>query len=241
MSLFEGVRALLQFSTILPVGRSADFEAFAKRSYLYPLAGYLIGAVALLPLFVIPDPLAGAALSIGLLLFLSGCNHFDGLLDFGDGLMAHGSREIRVRALTDRQIGAGGVAMGLTITLISFGSLSALAAIPAVLLIAEVASKASMATLTAIGAPFRDGIHSFLYERARWWFLIPAWFLVLPLFLLPLPWVAITVALGAAVSATGILLVGARRLFGGINGDIVGASNEIVRAVVLLTLVIMLA
>ncbi len=90
MTIAEGIRALLQFTTILPVGKPADFEAFAKRSYLYPLAGYLIGAIAALPLILIQSPMAAAAVSLGLILLVSGCNHFDGLLDLGDGLMAHG-------------------------------------------------------------------------------------------------------------------------------------------------------
>jgi adenosylcobinamide-GDP ribazoletransferase len=236
MSLFEAVRALLQFTTILPLGPSADFESFAKRSYLYPLAGYLIGGLAALPLIFIPHPLAATAVAIGLLLLLSGCNHFDGLLDLGDGLMAHGNREVRIRALTDRQVGAGGVAMGLVITLISFGALSSLIWIPSAVLIAEVAAKVSMASLTALGRPFRDGIHSYLYWRSRPWFIAPAWLLALPLFLLPIPRIAVVSALFAASLTTLVLLFGGTRLFGGINGDVVGAANEIVRAACLLSI-----
>ncbi|MDO8842014.1 MAG: adenosylcobinamide-GDP ribazoletransferase [Methanocalculus sp.] len=240
MSILEAIRALLQFTTILPIGKPADFEAFAKRSYLYPLAGYLIGGFGALPLILIPHPLTAAAVSIGFILLISGCNHFDGLLDLGDGLMAHGSREVRIRALTDRQVGAGGVAMGLVITLISYGALSSLTVLPLAVLIAEVAAKVSMASLTALGRPFREGIHSYLYWRAKPWFVLPAWFLTLPLFLLPIPWIVIVSALFAASLTTLILLFGGTRLFGGINGDLVGAANEIVRAVTLLTILLAL-
>jgi len=240
MSLIEGIRALLQFTTILPIGRSADFDAFATRSYLYPVAGYLIGGLAAIPLFFIPHPLAAAAVALGLLLLLSGCNHFDGLLDLGDGLMAHGSREVRIRALTDRQVGAGGVALGLSITLISFGALASLAIIPIAVLIAEVAAKASMASLTCIGRPFREGIHSYLFWRSRPWFVAVAWLLTLPLFLLPIPPIAVVSALFGASATTLILLFSGEQLFGGINGDLVGSANEIVRAVVFLSLLIAL-
>lgn len=240
MSLIEGIRALLQFTTILPIGRSADFDAFATRSYLYPVAGYLIGGLAAIPLLFIPHPLAAAAVALGLLLLLSGCNHFDGLLDLGDGLMAHGSREIRIRALTDRQVGAGGVALGLSITLISFGALASLAIIPIAVLIAEVAAKASMASLTCIGRPFREGIHSYLFWRSRPWFVAVAWLLTLPLFLLPIPPIAVVSALFGASATTLFLLFSGEQLFGGINGDLVGSANEIVRAVVLLSLLIAL-
>ncbi len=95
MSVIAAFFALLQWTTILPSGRSADFEEFAKRSYLYPVAGYLIGGMAAIPLLIIPDSLAAAAVALGILFLVSGCNHFDGLLDMGDGLMAHGSREAR--------------------------------------------------------------------------------------------------------------------------------------------------
>lgn len=240
MSLIEGIRALLQFTTILPIGRSADFDAFATRSYLYPVAGYLIGGLAAIPLLFIPHPLAAAAVALGLLLLLSGCNHFDGLLDLGDGLMAHGSREVRIRALTDRQVGAGGVALGLSITLISFGVLASLAIIPIAVLIAEVATKASMASLTSIGRPFREGIHSYLFWRSRPWFVAVAWLLTIPLFLLPIPPIAVASALFGASATTLFLLFSGEQLFGGINGDLVGAANEIVRAVVFLSLLMAL-
>lgn len=240
MSLFEGIRALIQFTTIIPIGRSADFDAFADRSYLYPVAGYLIGGLAAIPLLFIPHPLAAAAVALGLLLLLSGCNHFDGLLDLGDGLMAHGSREVRIRALTDRQVGAGGVGLGLSITLISFGALSSLVIIPIAVVVAEVAAKASMASLTCLGRPFREGIHSHLFWRGRPWFVLPVWALTLPLFLLSIPPIAVASALFGASATTLILLFSGERLFGGINGDLVGAANEIVRAVVFLSLLIAL-
>lgn len=240
MSIIAAFFALLQWTTILPSGRSADFEEFAKRSYLYPLAGYLIGGMAAIPLLIIPDSLAAAAVALGILFLVSGCNHFDGLLDMGDGLMAHGSREARTRALLDRQVGTGGVALGLTITLISFGSLASLAFIPLAVLIAEVSAKASMASLTALGRPFHEGIHSFLYWRTRPWFVAPAWLLTVPLFLLPVPGIVVVSGLFGASVATLVLLFGADRLFGGMNGDIVGAANEIVRAVALLSMVFVL-
>jgi adenosylcobinamide-GDP ribazoletransferase len=84
--------SLLQFTTILPLGKQQDLEFFARHSYLYPLAGYFIGALVALPVFFIADRTIAAAVSIALLLLITGAHHFDGLLDLGDGLMAHGDR-----------------------------------------------------------------------------------------------------------------------------------------------------
>ena len=102
----RSVLALLQFCTTLPLGRVVDFEHFARRSYLYPIAGYIIGGVAAIVTFWIASPSVGAAVAIAAVLLLSGCNHFDGLLDLGDGLMAHGGRSKRITAMTDRATGA---------------------------------------------------------------------------------------------------------------------------------------
>ncbi len=235
----KSVLALLQFCTSLPLGRPVDFDHFARRSYLYPLAGYVIGGIAAVIASFIASPVVGAAVAVAAVLLLSGCNHFDGLLDFGDGLMAHGSREKRIAAMTDRTTGAGAVAAGIIVTLIAFAGLQTVAYLPAAILIAEVCAKTAMSCLTTLGTPFREGIHSYLHGFARPWFLVPATLLALPLFLLPVPPVHIALALVATAVIVALMLLLSRRLFGGVNGDVVGASNEIVRAGVILLLALL--
>jgi adenosylcobinamide-GDP ribazoletransferase len=117
----SAILSLLQFTTILPLGKPQDF----RNSWLYPLAGYVIGCLAAVPALFIADHTIGAAVAVALVLLISGAHHFDGLLDLGDGLMAHGDQEKRVRALTDRQVGAGGVAAGIVTTLLLFAGLQA--------------------------------------------------------------------------------------------------------------------
>ena len=41
----KSIRSLLQFTTILPLGIQEDLAEFGRRSYLYPLAGYVIGGL----------------------------------------------------------------------------------------------------------------------------------------------------------------------------------------------------
>jgi len=230
--------ALLQFASILPLGKPVDFEHFARHSYLYPLAGYVIGGLVALIVFRISNQTIAAAIAIAALLLLSGCNHFDGLIDFGDGVMAHGDREKRVRALTDRQVGAGGVGLGLVITLILFASLQASTSIVMAILIGEVCAKFSMALLTTIGTPFQEGIHSYLHQFSRSYFPVVAFLLCLPLILLPVSPQKLVAAAVLMVLCPIILLAISKQLFGGINGDVVGASNEITRAAIILGMVI---
>ena len=230
--------ALLQFATILPLGKPREFEHFARHSYLYPIAGYAIGGLVSFIVYWITNQAIAAAVATAGLLLLSGCNHFDGLLDFGDAVMAHGDREKRIRALTDRQIGAGGVALGITTTLILFTGLQASGSIIAAIIIGEVCAKYSMAFLTAVGTPFQDGIHSYLHRFSRPYFPVIAFVLCLPLILLPISFKKVVAAAILMVLCPIILFMISKRLFGGINGDIVGASNEITRAVVIAGMVL---
>jgi adenosylcobinamide-GDP ribazoletransferase len=236
--LLKSLRALLQFTTILPLGGTADFHCFAKRSWLYPAAGYITGGIAGLLVSWIASPLLAAGMAIALLFLVTGANHFDGLLDLGDGLMAHGNKERRIMAMTDSQTGTGGIAMGTGITLIAFAALAGSPIIWAAVIAAEVCAKFSMAFLTAYGPPFREGLHSSLYREAKPWFPAAAAILFLPLILLPLQPIRLAAAAMTMVIVPLILLFLAQRAFGGVNGDVVGASNEITRALVLTVLTI---
>ena len=228
--------SLLQFTTILPLGKPQDLESFARHSYIYPCAGYIIGGIIAFPVFFIADRIIASALAIAALLLITGVHHFDGLLDLGDGLMAHGDKERRIRALTDRQVGAGGVAFGIAVTLLLFAGLIASSSIIVAVLIGEVCAKFSMAFLTAYGTPFREGIHSYLHTFSKPSYPFIAALFCIPLVFLPVSPVQITGAFLTMVLCPALLLSISKRLFGGINGDIVGASNELTRACVIIVI-----
>jgi adenosylcobinamide-GDP ribazoletransferase len=231
----KALLSLLQFTTILPLGKPQEFGSFARHSYLYPCAGYVIGGLTALPVYFIADQTLAAAVAIACILLISGAHHFDGLLDLGDGLMAHGDREKRVRALTDRQVGAGGIAAGIAVTILLFAGLQVSSSIVVAVIIGEVCAKFSMAFLTAYGTPFREGMHSYLHQFSRPYFPLIAALFCIPLVFLPVSPLKLAGAAIAMVVCPLILLFVSKRLFGGINGDIVGASNEITRALVIIT------
>jgi len=235
----KSLLSLLQFTTILPLGKPQDLEAFARHSYLYPIAGYVIGALVALPVFFIMDHTIAAAVAIALIMLISGAHHFDGLLDFGDGLMAHGHREKRIRALTDRYIGAGGVAAGVVITLLLFAGLQASTSLVFAIIIGEVCAKFSMTILTAYGTPFRQGIHSYLHQFSQPHFPLIAALLCVPILFIPIAPFKLIGAILAALLCPTIMLFVSNRLFGGVNGDVAGATNEITRACAILALAIL--
>ena len=230
--------SLLQFATVLPLGKMQDLESFARRSYLYPIAGYVIGLLGAIPVYFIADRMVAAAVAIAIVLILSGAHHFDGLLDFGDGLMAHGDQKKRIHALTDRQVGAGGITAGLATTLLLFSGLQASASIVSAIIIGEVCAKFSMAFLTTYGIPFREGMHSYLHQFAHPYFPFISILLCMPLILLPVRTEALVVAGFFMILCPLILLTISNKIFGGVNGDVVGASNEITRAVVIVAMVL---
>lgn len=231
--------ALLQFTTIFPLGKPVDFDNFAKNSWIYPIAGYVTGAVCMIPALLayfmnFNNSFVIAAITIALAVLISGANHFDGLLDFGDGLMAHGSQEKRITAMTDRTTGAGALALGIMVILISFASLASLPVlwIGIAVFFAEVLGKTSMGLFSALGKPFHDGIQKYIYDLSKRRFCVYTLLLTIPLFILPdVRIYAIVCVAGLLITFT-LLLLTAKKLFGGVNGDVTGASNEIVKMVV---------
>ena len=95
----------------------------ARNMWAFPLIGAFLGLLAGLFGWVAHQFLPGlvvGALALALLLWMTGLHHMDGLLDFGDGIMAHGLAEHKVEVMHDQLTGAG--AIGLTLmTYIDYG------------------------------------------------------------------------------------------------------------------------
>jgi adenosylcobinamide-GDP ribazoletransferase len=204
------LKSLLQFTTILPLGKPQDLEPFARHSYLYPVAAYVIGGLVALPVFFIADKTIAAAVAIALIMLISGAHHFDGLL-----------------------------AAGIVITLLLFAGLQASTSLVFAIIIGEVCAKFSMAVLTAYGTPFREGIHSYLHQFSKPNFPLIAALLCVPILFIPIAPFKLIGAILVAFLCPTILLLVSKRLFGGVNGDVVGAANEITRACAILALAIL--
>ncbi len=88
----------------------------ARNMWAFPLIGAFLGLLAGLFGWVAYQFLPGlvvGALTLALLLWMTGLHHTDGLLDFGDGIMVHGSAERKIEVMHDQLTGAG--AIGLTL------------------------------------------------------------------------------------------------------------------------------
>lgn len=236
------MRALLSFFTAWPV-RSPSLEAAAKRAYLLPLVGLFTGApgVVLIVLSYAMPPGVAATLALGAVLLAAGLHHTDGVLDTGDALMVRGTPERRRMVLKDTRVGVGGIG---ALFLIYAPTLAALAALaddsPAraalALLAGEVSARSAMLLTLAFGKPAEAGSSSVPFVQALegWRRAVGAALALLgpPLLLLPLGGLAPLAALSVPLTALVALRI-ARRAFGGIGGDTVGATGELARGVLL--------
>jgi adenosylcobinamide-GDP ribazoletransferase len=247
--MFKEVKSLFSFLTILTPTMDKDcFTDAAKAMFLFPLVGAFIGLLAGLFGWVtsqfLPSLVVGA-LVLGLLLLITGVHHTDGLLDFGDGVMAHGSAERKIEVMHDQLTGAGGLSLGIMtflITALSIAELNTGIIIQGVV-VAEVSAKLSMvigawagqAAHQGMASPFLEAMHG-KKGTAR---LIAA--LVISFGItLPLLWLVGAVALLVAI-LTSLIMVGiSHKHFKGVTGDVLGATNELTRMVSLITLLAMI-
>lgn len=225
------IRDLAAFTTVLPLETGdRSFLRASRSGYLLPAMGWATGflaAAASLPFLGI-SPLTAAIVAISASVLFSRGLHLDGLMDTGDALLCHGDREARLRALKDIQIGAGGLAAAIAIYGISAASLAAAPDLLRLVVLSEVVAKLGTVSVIATSEPLGDGLGASFVEGTRWWHLAAAAALASPVVLLHSPLrvasVAILSVLVVTSSGRGISLV-----LGGVNGDVMGASNEIAR------------
>ena len=240
------MRPLLSFFTALPVG-DAPLEAAAERVHLLPLIGLFTaapGAALILLAYTVP-PGVVAPLALGAVLLTAGLHHTDGVLDVGDALMARGAPQRRLAVLKDTRVGVGGLAALFVVYAPTLAALVALAedspARAALALIAgEISARSAMLLALAFGEPAEANSSSVPFVRSleggRRAVGVSLALLAPTLCLLPLRGLA-PLAAPLLVPLTALVALQlARRTFGGISGDVVGAAGELARAALLTSL-----
>ena len=219
----------------------------AKYMPSFPIIGALIGFASGMLVWglhgFLPSLIVGM-LGLGFILLLTGIHHTDGLLDFGDAIMFRGSPEEKIRVMRDQQTGAGGLSLGLIVLSTTAFSIAALdrSIVIQTLAASEASAKFAMVFQAWAGKSARDGLNTPFVEAmlGRWRRLrLGAAFALLlatSVFALRIVGVAVTLA-GVLVAATMLMI--SNKQFGGITGDVMGATNELSRlASVLAVLVV---
>jgi adenosylcobinamide-GDP ribazoletransferase len=252
--MLKEIKNLFAFLTVLPLRMDMDCLADSARfMWFFPLVGGLIGLLAgvfgwavgqLLPSLVV------GGLALGVLLLLTGLHHTDGLLDFGDAVMFHGSKERKIEIMHDQLTGAGALGLGIMtylVTAFAFAELSS-GVIIQVLVVVELSAKLSMVVGAWAGNAVHEGMSStFLAAmhgkggNARLAAALALSFGVAA----PLLWfsglgLSGFVVVLAAVLAGLVMVAVSHRHFGGVTGDVLGATNELVRMVAVVVLLAMI-
>lgn len=237
MASLKPIQSVLAFLTILPVGKqNQDIYYIAKNMFLFPVAGLIIGSIIgamALGVSNFLHPLLIGFLVTGALVILTGVHHTDALADFADGLMAKGSKEIKHKAMLDPAVGSAGVATlvmyfsGMIIVFnIGFGSNLA---IFTSVITAEVIAKYVMVLLANRGISAWEGFSSpFIAAMKDRYKMIAATAIMVAIIWFASSYVGF-IALTISLILAQLLKYLSGKSFGGVSGDVLGASNEITR------------
>lgn len=257
MKTIKTFRDLLAFLTIIPVGKTDDFViTSAEAIYLFPIIGGFIGLLGALYFhgcnfliqtilelfntyfFSIPIEILNrffpAIMTLAFLLVITGLQHFDGLVDLGNAIGVGNLKDRRAMAHA-WVVTYKGALLAIIIeftAVLGFFLLNLPNAIGAIIT-CEVAAKLAMVTIVWVGKPTHTGLGSLFLETAKSKKNIIAYLLTI---IITYPFLGLlggfvvffTFIIGLIMDKV------ARNVFGGVSGDMIGATNEITRAIILI-------
>ena len=172
-----------------------------------------------------------ALLVVAGLAIITGIHHTDGLADFADGLMTKGNKEKKLKSMKDVSTGTAGI---VSIVLYVVGMILALSLMQGfqlftAILLSEILAKFAMVLQAALGKSAITGSNSpfvqIMKDKKRL-------FLASVITIIPVIVLGGTVgviAFAVAILITFFILAISTRSFGGITGDVLGATNELTR------------
>ena len=238
---------LISFLTIIPVDKfpkNNDLENISKNMFLFPIIGIAIGIIYI-PIVILSSYLFNHLISgfviTSFIAILTGLHHTDALADFADGIMVKGNKEKKYKVIHEPLIGTAGVVaiityfLGMVITISTYAKIDTLIAS---LLISEVIAKYSMVLQAYFSQSAWEGYSSLFTKnmKSNRKMIISTIMTITTIIIIG----QIIQALLIQVFITGIIccfiiIYISKKNFGGISGDVMGATNEIVRICCLLS------
>ena len=231
--MLKEISSVFSFLTIIP-SNNTNLETVARYMHVFPIIGIaiglLIGSIGFGLSFFL-EPLIVALLVVASIAIITGIHHTDGLADFADGLMTRGTKEKKCKAMKDLSTGSAGI---VSVVLYVVGAIIALSLTSGyellqAILLSEILAKFSMVLMAGIGNSAAVGSNSpfmqIMKDKRR---LAVAGVITI----IPLVVIGGTVGLilfGASIGITLFLIGLSTRSFGGITGDVLGATNELTR------------
>ena len=266
----SALKALVSFFTLWHMDIDQDdMDDMERKFHLVPFVALFFSVFIIIEMLIMQwlsknygfgSDLFAAVVVLATVFIGSKFIHFDGLTDFGDGMIVSGAQEDHVRALKDTLVGAGGIGVALIVILFSVSTYS-MAGIAFLLVFApicEVMVKNAMVFAAAFGTPG----HGMAGRQVSMTTTNSAVYSAVISIILGIVLAVITcaifdqmfptrsgidvvavlfgVVIATAVSAVvGYLMArNANKVFGMVNGDILGATNEVSRPVVMVSMVL---
>jgi adenosylcobinamide-GDP ribazoletransferase len=231
--------------TMIPLDvEGEEVVGLSKQFYLIVLVGAFYGLIAGSLMWALSQVFSILTAGVLALLVVHALNrflHFDGLSDFGDGMICSGDQEKKMRAVKDSHTGAGGIGYSIVFTALSIVALGELS--PQLVFfgpfVAELLNKNAMVFAASAGSS-REGLGGIFVKISALIslaFIMPVGFGFYWYYGLSIYWLILMIIAPLAMSC----LVGtiaariAMKGFGCVNGDVLGATNEFSRPFVLLT------
>jgi len=239
--MLKEISSVFSFLTIFP-SSNASLENIAKYMYLFPIVGiaigFLVGSFGFGLSFIL-DPLLVSLLVVASIAIVTGIHHADGLADFADGLMVKGSKARKLQAMKDLSTGSAGIVaivlylIGLVVTISLTSGFDLFRAI----LISEILAKFSMVLMASLGNSASLGSNSPFVKIMKDKKKLAAAFIIMLIPVIVIGETTGLMMLGVTVTLTLFLLAISTRSFGGITGDVLGATNELTRLASLMVFV----
>ena len=237
--MLRGFITAMRTLTILPVP-GKDAERVANALYYFPLVGALIGGLVTLVVWflggVLTWPVGAGVAGVLVSAWVTRGLHLDGLSDSVDGYYGGATRERRMEIMKDHHVGAFGVVAIVLVLLMKTAALSQLAIcgywawIPVPFILARL-----IQVLLAVTLPYarNEGgtAEAFVKQAGTSHFIVAS---ILALVLCGLLIQFSGLLLFVVTFIIGYLLAQwMKRAFGGVTGDLLGFSSELVECVLL--------
>ncbi|HID47174.1 MAG TPA: adenosylcobinamide-GDP ribazoletransferase [Methanothermococcus okinawensis] len=246
----DRIKGLIAFMTRIPVGNfHSDLEEISRYLLFILFIGMFIGflgSLVALPFYYleIDAPILVGTLVLFVMLYIQGFHHVDGLADYGDAWMVVGDARRKLEVMRDKYIGVGALIFVLFLEMISLASIGYLySKLPFItftklIVVTEASSRLGLLVCACCGIPAKEGIGRYFVKSTDEYHLSLGYLIMIILsFLLDVAKIGILCSTVAVFFAMAV----AKRSNSEIQcvtGDVLGATTEMTRAVVLLTTVL---